>query len=57
MLEQVTSIDSEYDVALSALQDQVIPQFQRGLFIYMNSSGRGSRGLGTILQQCIHSEP
>ena len=30
--EQVTTINSEHDVALSALQDQVIPQFQRGLF-------------------------
>ena len=38
MLEQVTTINSEHDVALSALQDQVIPQFQRGHFICMNSS-------------------
>ena len=31
MLEQVTAIDAEHDVALPTLQDQVIPQFQRGL--------------------------
>ena len=38
MLEQVTTISSEHDGALSALQDQVISQFQRGLFICMNYS-------------------
>ena len=29
MLEQVTTIDLEHDIALPPLQDQVIPQFQR----------------------------
>ena len=33
MLEQVTTIDSEHNVTLLALQDQVIPEF-KDIFSY-----------------------